>query len=61
LPGPLGLAALAIGPGDPAAEATLFGATDAVRTALGEPANPAGMLAGRIDECRRRIADELGA
>jgi hypothetical protein len=32
-----------------------------VRTALGEPANPAGMLAGRIDECRRRIAEDLGA
>ena len=59
--GALELAALLIGPADPAAAATLYGAAEAVRTALGEPANPAGILAGRIEECRRRIAEDLDA
>jgi predicted ATPase/DNA-binding SARP family transcriptional activator len=56
----LELAALVIGAGDPALAAAMLGAAEAVRTALGEPANPTGILAGRIEECRRRIAEHLG-
>jgi predicted ATPase/DNA-binding SARP family transcriptional activator len=56
----LELAALLIGASDRAAARSLFTAADAVRTALREPANPAWILGGRIEDCRRRIADELG-
>jgi predicted ATPase/class 3 adenylate cyclase len=56
----LELAALLIATSDPTAAATMLGAAEALRSALGEPANPAGVLASRIEECRRRIADHLG-
>lgn len=57
----LELAALLFGPDDPVASATMFGAAESLRMALGEPANPAGILAGRIAECRRRLVEDLSA
>jgi tetratricopeptide (TPR) repeat protein len=57
----LELAAVVIGPDDPARAAAMFGAGEAVRAALGEPANPVGIVTGRINECRRRIAEEIVA
>ncbi len=57
----LELTALVIGASDPAAAALALGAAEAVRTALGEPANPGGILARRIEDCRRRIVENRSA